>query len=120
MDNINLNEVDFDSDLEEDDYFEEDTELEYPCCIISGVTNKYEVELLKNFECDPVASIPLYINFEDEILLLGKIEISSDYFLRLLAFEGDIKYDLEIFNSPSESFKIDIHNPDDMIKCIRL
>lgn len=119
MDDVNLNEIDFEDELEDDDFDEEDV-IDYPCCIITGVTNKYEVELLKNFECDPVASIPLYIRFEDEILLLGKIEISSDYFLRLLAFEGEIRYDLEVFSSPSQSFKIDIHNPDDMVKCIKL
>lgn len=114
---VDLEEIDI---IEEIDSFEEEEALSYPCCIISGISNEYEVELLTTYQCNPLASVPLYINYEGQIILLGKIELSSEYLLRLISFESVDKYTLELYEDYGKSKEIDFHNPDILRKFIRI
>ena len=115
-------EIDYDKDVSDSDSssaISGDT-LVYPCAVLEGVTTKWEVEFLRNHKCDKEVSIPLYINFEGLILLLGQIELTMDYLLLLKYLDSDSNYKLEIHRCKDNKTEIDLSDINSLIKFIKL
>lgn len=94
--------------------------LEYPCAVISGITTTHEVEFLKNHVCDAEVSLPLYIDYDGLIMLLGKIELTLDYMLLLKCMNIAEKYSLSIHKSKASITSVDLNDPLTLMKFIRI
>ena len=124
---VDLEEIDLYCDYEDDGVESiEDRQqvsnavLSYPCAVLEGLTTKWEVEFLKNHECDKDVSIPLYINFEGLILLLGNIELTMDYLLLLRYLDSDNMYKLTIHKSKDVISEVSITDPTSLLRFIKL
>lgn len=94
--------------------------LEYPCAVISGITTTHEVEFLKNHVCDAEVSLPLYIDYDGLVMLLGKIELTLDYMLLLKCMNIADKYSLSIHKSKDTIVSVDLNDPLTLMKFIRI
>lgn len=92
----------------------------YPCAVIEGLTTEYEVEFLKKHSCEPDVSIPLYINFDGLILLLGNIELTLDYLLTIRYLDVSKLYKLKIYKSADVIVEVDLNDANQLANFIKL
>ena len=92
--------------------------VEYPCVILGGVETESEFLFFMNRKVDkPDICLPMYFECEGEMVKLGQFQLDLDY---LLAIRSIGKYEVTLCRSESDTTKIDLDNPDTLMKFIKL
>lgn len=97
----------------------EEKPKEYPRVVLEGVSTEAEIMLLRKpiSPEDECAACPLYVRLQGEEIKIGRLALTLDCLLMLRMIGG---YDLVIESSPSEHYKLDLDNPTDLQKFIRI
>ena len=109
---VDLQEVDISSDINQ----EISDEIQYPCVIIRGVETKEEVEFFLK-RINGGKALPLYLNFNNYVKRLGNFELSLN---NLLLIRSISNYDLRLYKNNKDYLRINLNEPNQLIKFITL
>lgn len=91
-------------------------DVKYPCIIIAGIETKEEVEFFLN-RVGKENALPLYLNYNTYLKKIGTFEVSLDNLLLVRCISN---YDVRIYKNNKDYLKLDLYNPEQLIKFITL
>lgn len=91
-------------------------DVKYPCIIIAGIETKEEVEFFLN-RIGKENALPLYLNYNTYLKKIGTFEVSLDNLLLVRCISN---YDVRIYKNNKDYLKLDLYNPEQLIKFITL
>lgn len=91
--------------------------LEYPCVFLYGVTSEEELTFFRKRKVSSEVSVKMYTSVDGTPLDLGFLELTLD---SLLAIRSIFDYKLTLCRAKGKVTEIDLDNPEELIKFIRL
>ena len=102
-----------------DDSFAEHlrSKMVYPCVLLGGITSNEEIEFFRNRKTDEDVSVTAYCMVDGEPINLGQIELTLN---GLLFLRSIFPYEVQLCISEEKFVKIDLNDPKDLMRYIRL
>lgn len=91
--------------------------VEYPCAFLGGVTTEEELQFFRSKDADESTSIKLYTSVEGIPLEIGRLELTLN---SLLALRSIYDYSLVIKRAKDDEVTVNLNNPEELIKFIKL
>lgn len=91
----------------------------YPCVVVDGVSTSAEVKMLQQpvAQAAEAVAVPLYIRIEKTPVQVGRFPLTLDRLL-LMKFLGG--YILTLYGEDASQIKLDLENPEQLVKFIRI